>query len=772
MAAVNAPAQPRSPLASVQFPFTVFLSAFLLFWTQLILGKFILPWFGGTPGVWTTCMLFFQLLLLAGYVYAHIVTTRLDIRRQAWLHCVLLLLSLMLLAYLAANWNSPITPGDRWKPPSEADPVLRILSVLAIAVGLPYFALSTTGPLLQAWHRRTFPVESPYRLYAISNFGSFLALFTFPLVLEPRLPLPVQGWLWALGYTLFVLGCCVCSFCAATSKQELLEPLGNSVEPEHLTAPGNPPDASSFFLWFALAATASILFLATTNLLCQDVAVVPLLWILPLGIYLLTFILCFEHSRWYARNWFHAALPLAIGAATFLLYNGALGSITIQILLYLAVLFVLCMICHGELARSTPPARNLTVFYLAVAAGGASGGIFVGLLAPRLFTSFLEYPFGLFAAAALLLLILTRDTGSWLYRTAAPMPVLLLAAAALLPESVVLAVSSPTRRVSDHFSLAVAAILFLLVFVNRNRAAPERARKKAAPVCAIAAAAVLAAVLVGSASSHGNGAIARFRNFYGTLSLIRRDGDSRNAGLSLVHGRVVHGFQLHAAEYRRIPTTYYSIGSGLDRAFRLAAATASSTRQVGLQVGAVGLGAGTVAAYGRDGDSISFYEINPQVIVVASNPAYFTFLSDSAAKIRIVPGDARVSLEREAAQGGQQDFDLLVLDAFSGDSVPVHLLTREAFAVYLRRLSRPAGILAIHITNTYLDLRPVVLAAARHYGLNAVWIHAAGDRRVSADSDWMLLSYGKLPPSGDLSSVRAVNLWTDEYSNLLQILGR
>jgi hypothetical protein len=767
---VSASAQPRFPLASVQFSLTVFLSAFLLFWTQLILGKFLLPWFGGTPAVWTACMLFFQVLLLAGYLYAHLLTTKLCGRAQALTHGSMLLLSIGLTLYLAKAWDLAITPAANWKPPVGGDPLFRIVAILATAVGLPYFALSTTGPLLQAWHRRVEPDGSPYRLYAVSNFASFLVLFAFPTLLEPHLRLKMQGRLWTAGYLLFAAAGCACAFLAARAQeQESSQAKRNASVGESGPDP-HAPTAASLALWFALAATASVVFLAATNQLCQDIAVVPLLWILPLAIYLLSFIFCFEHPRWYAREWFHVAFPLALCLACFVLYDGAIGSISIQITIYLAVLFSLCMACHGELARSKPDPRFLTTFYLAVAAGGACGGIFVGLLAPRLFTGFWEFQLGLFCAAGLLLLILGLDRESWVYRCPAPVPVLFLAAAALLPEAIVLAVPGP-RRLFDHFSLFVAAVLFLLVFLNRKRAAPEGARRKAVPICAAAALAVTAIALSGTGFSRPKQALLRVRNFYGTLSVLPRAGDGETAAVTLAHGRIVHGFQLRSAAYRRTPTAYYASGSGLDRAFQLASCGSAAGHRAGLRIGAIGLGVGTIAAYGRPGDSIRFYEINPQVIAIASNPAYFTYLSDSPAQIELAPGDGRLSLEREAASGISQDFDLLVLDAFSGDSVPVHLLTREAFAVYLRHLREPDGILAVHITNTYLDLRPVVVAAAENYGLHAAWIPATGDGRISSDSEWMLLSRGQLPGvSGELAKLRRVRSWTDDYSNLLEIL--
>ncbi len=713
-------------------------------------------------------MLFFQMLLLAGYIYAHILTNRLSSSSQALTHCAVLFLSLLLLWYLATTWDSPITPAARWKPLTASDPVLRILWVLAISAGLPYFALSSTSPLLQAWHRRVSQAKSPYRLYAVSNLGSFLVLFAFPVVLEPRLALKMQGRLWALGYILFAVGCCACALRAARvkHKEAVQLPADSALGAETLAERTNPPRMATFALWFALAATASVLFLATTNQLCQDVAVVPLLWILPLGIYLLSFILCFAHPRWYARNWFHGTFLLAVFAACFLLYGGALGSILTQIVIYLVVLSSVCMVCHGELARSKPEPRYLTAFFLVIAAGGACGGIFVGLLAPRFFSAFWEYQLGLVAAAGLLLLILSRETASWLYRSPAPVPVLLLAAAALLPEVAVLAAPRATH-ISDHFALLIAAVLVLYVALNSKRPAPEAARSKAVPVCSIAFVVFIAVVCMGTARK----AVARFRNFYGTLSVIAHEGDAESASLILVHGRITHGFQLQAPAYKHTPTSYYAAGSGLDQAFRLARSAALTEHRTALRIGAIGLGAGTLAAYGRTGDAIRFYEINPQVIAIASNPAYFTFLSDSPAQIQIVPGDGRLSLEHEAGRGELWDFDLLVLDAFSGDSIPVHLLTREAFADYLRSLRQPAGILAIHITNSYLDLRPVVIAAAEHYSLRFAWIHSDADGRVSTGSEWMLLTHGELPKSsGDLLAVPPARLWTDDYSNLLQIL--
>jgi hypothetical protein len=772
----------HSARGTVRFPFTIFLSAFLLFWTQLILGKYILPWFGGTPAVWTTCMLFFQVLLLAGYSYAHLLTKYANAFTQGLVHCAILVVSVALLGYLATIWTSPITPSSDWKPLGESTPALRIIKLLAVAVGLPYFALSTTGPLLQSWFERSSDGASPYRLYSVSNLGSFLSLLAFPVLLEPRFALRTQGRIWSAAYFLFAGAAALCAVRAAanrhanTDRSRAEAPESSPVE---LTAELGSRDTWSRFLWFALSACASVVFLATTNQVCQDVAVVPLLWILPLGIYLLSFILCFEHPRWYRRTWFHAAFGLALFAACFVLNDGALGSIFMQAGIYFLVLFVVCMVCHGELARAKPHPRFLTSFYLTISAGGAFGGIFVGLVAPRFFRGFWEYQLGLWIAAVLLLLILVRDSGSWLYRSRIPAPVLVIAAAALLPEAGALALPQH-RGALEHFPAYVAGFLIFYTYLNRNREKPEHARKKGAPLCCAAAVIMAALVLTGTGLAHVRKALLRYRNFYGTLSVLRQDSDdpTRSASM-LVHGRISHGLQFRSEPYRRNPTSYYAQNSGVGLAIRQARTNAAHAGRK-VRLGIVGLGVGTIAAYGQPGDALRFYEINPQVTEIASNGAYFTFLSDSSSHIEIVSGDARLSLERESDSGEFQNFDVLAIDAFSGDSVPVHLLTEEAISVYLGQLNQSGGILAFHITNTYLDLRPVIINAADHFGLNLVWVHAKGDGLLAAESDWMLLSRGELPRSGDNSSVvsrqelrlPAIRAWTDDYSNLLKILKR
>ena len=766
-----------TPLDRFRYPSTIFLSAFLLFWVQLILGKYILPWFGGTPAVWTACMLFFQWMLLAGYVYAHALTKYARPFAQVVVHCSVLFASIVLLSYLSSAWGAPIAPSASWRPYGTGNPVLRITELLSVAVGLPFFCLSATSPLLQAWHRRVHG-DSPYRLYAISNAGSFLALFAFPFLFEPALSLIRQGWLWSIAYLAFVVGCFACA--------QRLRPLfrkpaeandGSRQVGSDVVQSADSLGLYSYMLWFGFSACASAFFLATTNQLCQDVAVVPLLWVMPLSVYLLSFILCFEHQRWYVRQWFHAFFAIALCAVSFILFGGEQGSLSLQIAVYLFTLFVACMVCNGELARIKPEPNRLTSFYICIAVGGSFGGILVALVAPKIFHAFWEYQIGLWAIAVLLLGKLLREPDSWIYRIAAPAPVLLLAVAACLLQAAILGVRS-RHQASDYFAGAIAAALFVHVFVSRRRSLPEKVRRTAAHVCSIASLATAAFVLVASGFAHSGHAIARFRNFYGLLTVLPRETiDSRVIGYSLVYGRIVHGFQLRADPYGRIPTTYYSTHSGVGLAIAQATAAAGRARR-SLNVGTVGLGVGTLAAYARPGDTFRFYEINPQVIAIATNPAYFTFLAKSAGQLQVVSGDARVSLEREADRGELQNFDVLVLDAFSGDAVPVHLLTLEAFAVYRKHLRPQSGILAIHITNNYLDLRPVVFAAAGHDHLNSRWIQSHGDGLVSADSDWMLLSEGELP-KGSVTSSPALSVatvsprfrpWTDDYSNLFQVL--
>jgi len=754
----------------------VFLSAFLLFWVQLLLGKYILPWFGGTPAVWTTCMLFFQVGLLGGYTYAHVISSRLGPRAQGLLHASFLLAGVLLLGGLTMAWGSPITPGANWKPRNGDYPVWHIIALLSASAGLPYFILSSTGPLLQAWFRRTHPGRSPYRLYALSNFGSFLALLGYPFLLEPSLNLKTQARLWWWAYLCFAAACGYCALQIARVVDQPTTPVvpdGNDAIGRSIT----PPRAKAYVLWISLSACACAIFLATTNQICQDIGVVPLLWVLPLSLYLLSFVVCFEKERWYSRHWFHPLLGVAAFGGCFVLYDGALGSIRTQIAIYSFVLFVCCMVCHGELVRSKPDPRYLTSFYLTVAAGGALGGVSVTLVAPHLFKGFWEYQLGLWLCVSLVLVIVVRDHESWLYRSRVGSPLVVVAVASLLPESAWLG-TVHTGKTLMHLPLVTALILVTYSFLNRKRTGNEKARRQAAPVFCAAAWLLLGTVLLGSITAHTRTAVALSRNFYGVLGVFssHRD-DPKRAAYLLKHGRVIHGVQFLASDKSRLPTSYFGPGSGIGLERRRNRRRSGPEGARALRIGVVGLGAGTIAAYGEPGDYLRFYEINPDVIRVAAGGSYFTYLRDCRARAEVVPGDARLSMERELERGEPQKFDVLAIDAFSGDAIPVHLLTEEALQIYLKQLSGPEAIIAIHITNSYLDLRPVVLKLAERFGLRSAWVGSGGDGETTSPSDWMLLSQTNATVAGAAGTLDGVRLpesrlWTDDYSNLFQVLRR
>jgi len=689
-------------IALLSYAVTIFLSAFLLFQIQPLMGRFILPWFGGGPAVWTTCMLFFQLLLLAGYLYAHLVTRHLAQQRQILLHIALIAAAVLLL---------PIIPSDRLKPAGADAPVMQILLILGLSAGLPYFLLSTTGPLLQSWFRLVFPATSPYRLYALSNAGSLLALLTYPFLVEPALSLRNQALLWGAGLGLFGLLCIRCAFQTRAAGRR---PGSESAEAETQDDSNRPqrPTVAAALLWLLLSACGSVLLLAITNQICADIAVVPFLWVLPLTLYLLTFILCFENERLYYRMVFWPLLIVACGGILMMLHEGVDLSIQVQILGFSAGLFTCCMVCHGELVRLKPAPRHLTLFYLMVAAGGALGGVFATLVAPAIFSGFLELHAGLWACCAL------TATVFWYERR-----------------------STPHRlRARQGLSYLLLCLVVLGVFGE---------------------------LLFYNARQILEDSVSISRNFYGVLRVAAHDSETpMQTYYALQHGRIDHGGQFAAPERRRRPTTYYGEESGVGLALL------NTARSSGLRVGIVGLGAGTLAAYGRPGDWFTFYEINPAVRDIATRR--FTYLSDSPAKCDIALGDARMSLERQAPQ----NFDVLVLDAFSSDAIPVHLLTREAFETYLKHLKKE-GVLAVHISNRYLDFSPVIRTLASHFRLGAVLIESESDPEAEIDeATWMLLTRNTAflgladiqhaaaePPT----TVHPI-LWTDDHSNLFQIL--
>jgi spermidine synthase len=767
------------------YALTIFTGAFLLFQVQPLIGKYILPWFGGGPGVWTTCMLFFQVLLLGGYAYAHFTSRWLKPRTQAVAHFVLLAAALALL---------PITPSDSWKPHGGGNPTLQILALLAVSLGLPYFVLSTTGPLIQQWFSRARPGVSPYRLYALSNVGSLLALVSYPFFFETHFTRKAQAGLWAWGLVAYVL---CCGFCAVRlwkleGRRQKVEGRMQKAEagvaeqaPEATAAAINSqPSTLNYFLWLLLPACASVLLLATTNKLCQDVAVIPFLWVVPLALYLLSFIICFDSPRWYVRFPFTLALIAALGGLCWALYNGADLSLSRQVALYCGGLFVCCMVCHGELYRLKPDPRHLTGFYLMIAAGGALGGMFVAIAAPLLFTDYYELHWGLLLCGLLFLVVCATDRAafgsalepkapcvqaSWRWMACALTFLVfggLDQAIAWLP--------AHTKALSKGFVIGLRIGMWTLVALG---VASWIARRKFRGfrhwrflTCAWLSLGLVAlgVTLWMQARDTGSERVYRSRNFYGVLTVYEHEKKQPLSHYFLLqHGRITHGLQFADPVQATWPISYYGKDSGIGLAVD---ALPAGPRRIGV----VGLGTGTMAAFGRAGDYLRFYEINPQVLAVATS--WFSYLPKCPGNVEVAPGDARLSLEREPPQ----HFDLLVLDAFSGDAIPVHLLTKEAFETYERHLNTNA-IIAVHISNHYLNLEPVVINLARQFGykLASIDYEEADDEWWLYGSTWVLLSRSEQvinrPAIRDAASVVNTNstkvpLWTDDFASLFQIL--
>lgn len=681
-------------------------------------------------------MLFFQLVLFGGYLYAHLLTNCCTSRQQLLIH-----LTLLTLAAVNVIWGRLIPP-ETLRPPGLAgeNPLWQVLVLLTVTVGLPYFVLSSSGPLLQRWFH-TAAGASPYRLFALSNLGSLLALLSYPFFVEVHWGVVAQALGWSLGYLLFVACCTYCAVVAwraakAGPIQSALDELSDTGK----TAKSATPGWHEWVIWLLLPALASMLFLAFTNEVCQNVASVPLLWVVPLSVYLLSFIIAFDHPRWYSRVGFSCAVLLMLAIVTHYDWcleaadalldrlfpsNGdtrsSLGSLWwLQASCYFLALFAIATLCHGELARARPSPRHLTSYYLTMSFGGALGGLLVNLAAPQLFDTFFEFPLGLFAAAAVAAVLLIIASRDWTNR--------------------------PGRWAFRWTTLAVSLLVVSGLALDQWPVATTNKRT----------------VYVA-------------RNFYGTVDVMHRAIGEPTENYTFYSGNTQHGKQYAAPEQRATPLTYYGAGSGCETAIRYMQSQSPRCR-----LGVIGLGAGTIATYARPTDSIRFYEINPEVIQIARDTRWFYYLSDCQCTPELVLGDARLQLERELRDEGSQQFDVLVVDAFSADSVPVHLLTREAFGIYLQHL-RPGGILALHITNNHLDLYPVASQLADHYGFEQRRIFKPGDPdRLLYRTYYVLISRdaGFLRATSDqienlpefLRRPRDVPMWTDDYTNLTSLL--
>ena len=702
---------PTDGLFRVSSAAAIFTGALLLFLVQPIMSKMILPWFGGAPNVWTTCMLFFQTVLVLGYLYAHILATRLNPKSQFGLHCLLLFVSVLSL---------PILVNESWKPEGGEDPVLQILMLLSATVGLPYFLLSSTGPLVQSWFAARLPGQSPYRLYALSNVGSMLALISFPFLVEVLLASNGQSWMWTLIYgfysaVILFVGWQYKNVNGTILSENKAESEGQSISRMHVTG------------WFLFPAMASVMFLAITNYLCQDVAVIPFLWISPLAIYLLSFILCFDHPRWYNRRFFASLSVLGITYISLLYYRdiadiflfNPIGlenlltdlydNMLLRFVVALGVLFSICMMCHGELTRCKPEAGRLTQFYLSISVGGALGGLFVSVVCPLVFTGYVEYHLGLVAAFLIAAVILIRE------------------------------VIGKGNLKQACITLVVGLAAGLNVGAQWDILQVDR--------------------------------IAASRNFYGTLRVVQKDEvGGMPAQRRLVHGRIIHGVQLADTGQHGTPTSYYNAESGVATTLKL------MHEREAIHVGVVGLGVGTLATYGREDDQYTFFEINPAVVDYANE--HFTFLSKTKAQVNTIVADGRLGLESL----DEEVFDLLVIDAFSSDSIPAHLLTVEAMEIY-QRVAKDDGLIALHLSNNHLNLLPVVVNAADHLRLAVRAFKTPGNPEVAADNAlWVVVGEdqnvmqqlrtmggGGYTPS--VQDAKHVPLWTDKYSSLWHVLG-
>jgi predicted O-methyltransferase YrrM len=680
-------------LSRVLLAATIFLGAFLLFLIEPLFAKLILPWFGGSAAVWATCLVFFQTALLLGYVYADAISRRLTPARQAVAHIGLLTVSLLWL---------PIAPQVFWRSHAAIDPAWRILGLLTFSIGPPFFLLAATSPLVQAWYARRASSQSPYHLFALSNFASLLALLSFPFLVEPHLSSSRQAALWSILYAVFAICCSLSAWLGRTDGRSSersggISSAGTDSVGQSEAAENAGPGARTKLLWLCLSACGSMMLLSVTNHLSENVAPVPLLWIIPLALYLLSFSLVFAKRRMYSRWLMGRLLAVMLGGTGYAIYDASYTqAIQIGAPVFCTTLFVVCLFCHGELVERKPGARYLTSFYLMIALGGALGAIYVGLVAPHVLTGVYELPIVLVLCAVLGGIVLWDD--GWGARIFWP----------------------------------GLAIMMCGVLILNIRTARE-------------------------------GSVAMMRNFYGALRV--EDAGRTMPYRSLVHGTIQHGAQYISWPENRNPTTYYGRKSGAGLALKYYCEGPK-------RVGVIGLGAGTLAAYGKAGDIFRFYEINPQVVGIAQG--WFTYLKQSPAKSEIILGDARLSLESEPPQ----QFDVLLVDAFSGDAIPVHLLTKEAFALYFRHL-KPDGILAVHTSNTYLDLAPVVkrLADDADYPTRLISSQENAPALISA-ADWVLVtrneSFLNVPEtfegSENIALAPHLHLWTDDYNDLFEVL--
>lgn len=712
---------------------TVFINAALLFSVEPLISKLVLPLLGGTPSVWNTCLVFFQAALLVGYAYAHALTRVRNTRRRAVLHIVVLALSCISL---------PLAIRATGDPPPGGAGILWLLALLTATLGVPFVMLASGAPILQRWlaDSRHPDAANPYFLYAASNLGSLIALLSYPVLIEPLLTLSAQRAAWSVGYVILVLLVAACS--AVMAWQNSDGELHSATEP---VKPVRPLERAAWVLYSAVP--ASLLF-GVTTFISTDVAPVPLLWVLPLSIYLLTFVVVFASRPLVPHSWMTRAAPhvLVLGALPVFWHLRLPGLVGIAA--NLIVLFVVAMVCHGELARRRPPPSQLTEFFIWVAVGGLAGGVFNALLAPIAFDRVYEYPIVLVLAG---MLLSTRASG---FRPSDLVwPLAFGAAVALLTP----------RLGTPPAPLAVVGTMIFGTAIFSFRGRPLR-------FGLALAAFFVAGYLREQLGPNRAGVLHRERSFFGVYRVTRSPGSET---VKLLHGTTVHGAQFISPDRRSEPLTYYHRDGPSGDVFSGTVAALQSQRRVGL----VGLGTGSLACYGRRGERWTYYEIDPVIAKIALDPRLFTFLRDCPPSVRIVLGDARLTLGKVSAGS----YDILVLDAFSSDAIPVHLLTREAFRGYMSLLA-PQGLIALHISNRHLDLEPVVAALAGELGVTArvrrdlhipprdsatgrdvsIWVAVARSPAdlgaIASDTRWQ-----------PLRSNADIGAWTDDFSNIIRI---
>jgi hypothetical protein len=730
------------------FTITLLVSAVLLFAVQPMFAKMVLPLLGGTPSVWNTCMVFFQASLLAGYAYAHVTARALGVRRQATIHLALLATPLLLL---------PITVPAAWRSPSQDHPAIWLLALLILALGLPFFVVSTTGPLVQTWFARTnHPLaHDPYFLYAASNTGSLLALLAYPTFIEPNLSLATQSRLWSIGYVglALLLAACAVMVWHSHGPTTPQPPVGTrrSERSAPTIAPRAPVSVSQAGLWILLAFVPSSLMLGATTYITTDVAPMPLLWVIPLAIYLLSFMLTFGRKVRVPYSLVSRLLPILAVPLVATMAAGSVGGLWVLVPLHLIALFVASLLCHGEIARSRPVVDRLTDFYLWIGIGGLLGGIFNALVAPVIFSGVVEYPL------ALVMACLVRNPNRSATRAATRRQDLPLALGA---PSAVLGLLWLAHALPPLGTLpAVLAVGFpaLLCFALRNRPLPF----------GLGMGALMMAGLVTPAVEDDT--LYRARSFFG-VSQVRAYPTERL--VLLFSGTTNHGAQSLDPARRHEPLSYYHRTGPIGQVFASIPGTDMPT------VAVVGLGTGSLACYGRPGQRFTFYEIDSTVVRIARDPRYFTFLQQCPPDTRVVLGDGRLSL----VAAPDASYGLIVLDAFSSDAIPSHLLTREALDLYLKKLAE-SGLLVFHISNNRLDLEPAVANLAHDARLVAL---TQFDERVSpeearagkAPSHWIVLARRREDLRAltrddrwhALSARPDKTLWTDDFSNILEVI--